>query len=1111
MNCPNKNLPEWKALEAKVGYEEALVLFIKNGYEIPAIDNLDAIRNITVANIDNLSEALDKIIKLRNKSLENFVLLYKSNKGTEEERLAIIKHLESYKNYSVEKYFTSMHSFLDRGLGIMETLMGNVGYEREALEFMNSFMGAYDLAKLLGEQAQYVSDSFVDKTLRAKYKTTIGGLAELKDRYYNFSRKAVGELLAKESTIVRQQYKEKFEKEFDSVHETSLSSTLTADEREKLIRLKDTNRRLYVMSQIEAHEKEISEKEYDYVAKLLKNSPGDISTLALWTTDQKGYRSPLLQLVVKKLSDAEAIIDRKFTKTHDAYIKLHSDFIAKRQKDFEKLTITNQLDLYGDIVERDLNGNPTGYYVRSSGIMNSYYSELRKLENTVDDLYLENKEEEGDALLTKWMDENLMDHVDRNSDLYNLKQSDLKKKNHNHQYSNLLKLKKNGDGTLYDMYNHLRKLNKESDKLVGNHDKLGHKIPSINKTGGEQLSENKFFGIINTVKEKVARMKNDPEYSEIQDKGAEGEGVVYRTVNTKKEPIHKVNVPFRQPVDLKYQSYDLMGNALSNHYASINYAEKEQLRIYLETLKTLIDENMEVNQTVGFKDVLNMIPGYERITRQKQDVSNVTDHAIKSNIAKAFNYILEDRLYGEHAMATEVFGLDANKLAGGMIAYSATMMLGFNWKASIVNLINGKTMNFLESLSNNHYGVANLTNAEGYYWGDFARIIKDVESLDPTSRTKLLQREYLDSSMDFNYLENHLKNDNRFKRIFTSKLMTAGQSMGENYIQSTLMYSVMDNIKVMKDGKYVNKKGEVVEDRNDAANMIDFYEFKGSSMKFKDGFTIEGHTKFDDKAKNEVRNKVKDVLVSLQGQYDKRNKSLIERFWYGKLVMYLRKWMAPAYSKHFGGFGLKEITSDKIFYSESQQSYKEGVYTSTFRMLNFMRKELGKVKLRDLASLKEAGANVGERWKNAQSIERSNIRFAVGEIGIFILMSCLANLAEPDDDEELTKEERARRFALAYFAYRLHTELGQFVPSLGMIDNTIRTVNSPSAVLNTASQTLDLLEQLRHPTEVYKSGDHKDESKLKIKLQRSFNPFYKIMDSDFEDSYNYIKNGSKFN
>ena len=96
MNCPNKNLPEWKALEAKVGYEEALVLFIKNGYEIPAIDNLDAIRNITVRNIDNLSEALDKIIKLRNKSLENFVLLYKSNKGTEEERLAIIKHLESY-------------------------------------------------------------------------------------------------------------------------------------------------------------------------------------------------------------------------------------------------------------------------------------------------------------------------------------------------------------------------------------------------------------------------------------------------------------------------------------------------------------------------------------------------------------------------------------------------------------------------------------------------------------------------------------------------------------------------------------------------------------------------------------------------------------------------------------------------------------------------------------------------------------------------------------------------------------------------------------------------------------------------------------------------------
>ena len=33
MNCPIKNLPEWKALEAKVGYEEALVLFIKNGYE----------------------------------------------------------------------------------------------------------------------------------------------------------------------------------------------------------------------------------------------------------------------------------------------------------------------------------------------------------------------------------------------------------------------------------------------------------------------------------------------------------------------------------------------------------------------------------------------------------------------------------------------------------------------------------------------------------------------------------------------------------------------------------------------------------------------------------------------------------------------------------------------------------------------------------------------------------------------------------------------------------------------------------------------------------------------------------------------------------------------
>ena len=1110
MNCPNKNLPEWKALEAKVGYEEALVLFIKNGYEIPDIDNLDPIRNITIDNIDSLSKALDKISKLRDKSLENFVLLYKSNKGTEAERLAIIKHLESYKNYSVEKYFTSMHSFLDRGIGIMDTLMSNKGYERETLEFMNSFMGAYDLAALLGTQAQYVSDNFVDKTLRAKYKTTIGELAELKDKYYTFSRKAVGELLAKESTIVRQQYKEKFEKEFDSVHETSLSSTLTAGEREKLIRLKDTNRRLYVMSQIEANEKKISEEEYKHVIKLLGTSPKDITTLALYTTSQKGYRSQLLQLVVKKLSDTEAVIDRKFIKTHDAYIKLHSDFIAKRRKDFEKFTITNQLDLYGDIIERDLNGNPTGYYVRSSGIMNSYYSELRKIENDVDDLYLENKEAEGDALLTKWMDENLMDHVDRNSDLYNLKQSDLKKKNHNHQYSKLLNLKKNGDSTLYDMYNKLRELNKASDKLVGNHDKLGHKIPSINKTGGEQLSENKLSGVVNTVVDKVAAMKNNPDYAEAQQTSKEGD-VIYRTVDTNDNPIHKVNVPFRQPVNLKYQSYDLVGNALSNHYASINYAEKEQLRIYLETLKTLMDNDMQVNKTVGFKDVMNMIPGFERLTRQKQATTNVSGKAIESNIAKAFAFISEDRLYGEHAMPTIIAGVDLNKVAGNMISYSATMMLGFNVNAAIVNLINGKTMNFLESLSNNHYGVKNLLNAEGYYVGDFMRILQDAESLDPTSRTKLLQREYLDSSMDFNYLENHLKNDNRFKRIFTSKLMTLGQSMGEHYIQSTLMYSVMDNIKVMKDGKYVNKKGEVVEDRNDAANMIDFYEFKGSSMKFKDGFTIEGHKTFDARAQNEVRNKVKDVLESLQGQYDKRNKTLLERFWYGKLITFLRKWMGPAYSKHFGGFGLAEITSDKVFYSESQQKYKEGVYTSTFRMLNFMRKELGKVKLRDLASLKEAGVNVGERWKNAQSIERANIRFAVGEIGVFILMYCLANLAEPDDDEELTKEERARRYALAYFAYRLHSELGQFVVSLGMIDNTIRTVNTPSAVLNTASQTLDLLEQLGSPMEEYKSGDHKYESKLKVKLERSFNPFYKLWDSDFEDSYNYIKNGSKFN
>lgn len=563
-------------------------------------------------------------------------------------------------------------------------------------------------------------------------------------------------------------------------------------------------------------------------------------------------------------------------------------------------------------------------------------------------------------------------------------------------------------------------------------------------------------------------------------------------------PIH-----FRHKFDKKTNSFDLLTAYMMNLYMSENFKNKSAI----QPLAEIMIEVSKQKRYIKPKDLKHLAAAHH-ISLDKIKALRTEN----SNEFEKLRSMAENRLYGIKTIDNQ-FG----KIAENIMAWTGTTMLALNFYSGISNLVQGKVMNFIEGVGGEFFNRKELLLGESKFFKDMGAWINDIGEHSPESRTMRLL-DIIDPAGDFKGVSQRYIRSNKMKGLVTRSSLSFPNRMGEMYVQSTLMYSILSKIKVQdKDNNFLDRNMRPTKDESKAMSLDDVIELnEDGTFSLPDvvhstsfSYTANGD---HDKIILETKNLIKKVTSDLHGQYDTELQSHAQRTIIGKAFFMLRKWIQPGIDRRFRGavhaVGDKWMDFDQIdnadyrnkrFYSEDTKSFREGTYTT---MLRFTRQLL---KEGDLAKIFIAGKT--KAWNKMTDHEKANIRKWVTEFAT-ITLSLISAWILKGLGEDLPEEEAQAVFLAAYTFRRLHQELVAYanpvealqlmrspMASISLIENSLQLIG---ATLNDGKNVL-----LGDPLETYQTGRRKGQ----LKIAKEFNDILPILSQtnrNLEDVKDYV-------
>lgn len=826
----------------------------------------------------------------------------------------------------------------------------------------------------------------------------------------------------------------------------------------------------FIDNKILEEKDEIFQKEVQFATRILKKSY-DISRNGMNFTSEKGLNSAIIQLASKQLDNADTITDsntmeqrNKINKLVKEFKKLKNSSNTKSQyKDFYEIGSDNQVYLTS---QYSINFLLKYKSLKSSKERNKWFKE-----NTT-------KNNSGEYIpIRKWINPN-----------YN-------------------KIK---DNTLYKEFISMsRDIN--INKLKDNNSNISyfnniefHKLPNIGKEGYENISTgNQAKNAIESIKRIWQKRADDEEYGqstqeqldkinslekEINRRLKSGESVEDLTdeINMMKTITNEVgdikqNIPifYRGVQNLDDQSFDLPSIMMMDYYMAENYKQKNRIKNILElTSEVLKDKKYKRVEGWTKKDMYQVLtPGIFEEVKEKK--------GIDSNELLKFNSILANRLYGKKVVENNA------KLANSLMGFTATTMLGLNYLAASANVVQGVVYKFIESHSNEFYNKSNLLNAEKVFFADTADWMDDIGKPSHTSKTNLLMNLF-NIQGNFKALTNKFNEDNVVKTLMRKDTLFAMNHMGEFYLHGTLMYSIMDAIKVKNsNNEYIDKQGKVVS-KDKAMNLHEAFSIENGQLKLNQyaSFTSFGEQKFSlnvikDKGVLEVRNLINKIANDMYGQYNDELQSHMQRHTWFKMFSMLRKWIVPLFNRRWrGAYSIntrkENLREDiDIYYSEDLQNYQEGYYTTFGRFITSAIKDFRQLDM----SLKASFQN---EYNKLNSHERANIRRTYMEMGI-IALSYISSMLLYKLLDGIDEDDEDGLVYLAFTTRRLYNEMSFFYNP----QSALQILSSPAASATYVENIIKLLGQIAEDgvrvsqgegVELYERGEYKGMPKSQRRL-----------------------------
>lgn len=565
----------------------------------------------------------------------------------------------------------------------------------------------------------------------------------------------------------------------------------------------------------------------------------------------------------------------------------------------------------------------------------------------------------------------------------------------------------------FDYHQSLLKIYHESQKKLGNTsqvknswEKLSYALPSIESDGLQKVQQNGAISSAKMVaKENLQFLSTDTNYGDL--------------INANKEARNKfIPIFYVNPTEADRVSKDVAASIVLFAGMANMFEMKQQMHGVVMAMRDTIESRTPLAETAAGNPIVHKA---QKMLANTRFVKKEDGH----NTFKQLAEFIDAVFYGEKDLNKNISVLgkemSSTKLANKLVSYSAMNTLAFNMLQITNQAILDNVRLVEEGAAKQFFSTGDLAWAKTEFHVALGGIkqMQDAGAFSPNTKIVAAIEDF-DAMQDAMSVAYKKKSTKKAMNIAVNPLML-GQHLVENETAVTRMLAVLRSYK----GKLKDKDGKVILNKDGKpANLWELYEKNPKTGRFE----ISEKVVDRDKIKVQIRNRLSGLTKKTNQVKSDFERSILERRWYGKLLILYRRFFMPSLRRHWGhGNGLHRDLELGVL--------SEGIYSTAWR---FIRDSYGKY------------GNVYSAYKAMSPMEQKNMKRLRVQAGFYAIASVLLwALASDDDDEEKTFTEQF----LIYQALRLQAELIQFARP----DEFLKMVESPTAVIRTVHAAGDIL------------------------------------------------------
>lgn len=529
-----------------------------------------------------------------------------------------------------------------------------------------------------------------------------------------------------------------------------------------------------------------------------------------------------------------------------------------------------------------------------------------------------------------------------------------------------------------------------------------------------------------------------------------------------------IPVKGRQKVNIEDVSLDLPRSIMQ--YSESLAVKKELMEVHplVQSIKDVL-ESYGVMDLSKVRKTTNKLLNFMRLKLGLKPIEDVVGNVKKTGVYQRLQNIqnIEERYYkgmykkGFFGDRTQTSDILEYYLISPLLRFAGFTTLSIDYAGAAVNQTVGNFYSLTHTLSNPAFSLKNWGIAQKKY---ATKVVPDmVKDLSQELGTKSFYGQLIDLFSPLG--QEHEKFG---KKLTSNKLLSSGtwvkyaltnpREFGEHQIAVTTMLTLFENYRVEVNGAFVP--------------LEQAYEIVDGILQLKAG------AKFTEDQKNHLQIQIDDSIRTTQGNYKKMNSTEAERYVFGRLLFFMRKYLFPL---------LLDAWSVRRFNGAYGSS--AGYNIEAYEALNIM-----------FSGIKEKTNN----WDILSDIEKKNLYKAIAfhSSSLVFLGLIFVIYGASGDDKEKWKKTRKWDYASIQLLLQLmrdKSEIEQFT-ILGGYNNFTQLLNNPFMVTRLLSKFGGMNENILNFLKGDDKADYSDKGGWGVMMESIYGTknkalisFYKLM------------------